>query len=137
MGAASLVARADDVGVRVEHVGPLIQVGRIRNDGLEVDRPADWANAIKEAVNSVEAVLRIIYSRPGESLTTIVREELPEDVPGNIKGLFKSLYGQGSGTVGARHASIGGNNPSGPRAELAIHVAAALHAYAASELDST
>lgn len=107
--------------------------------GLELrnDRPADWANAIKEAVNSVEAVLQIIYSRPGESLTTIVREEFPEDVPSNIKGLFKSLYGQGSGTVGARHASIGGNNPSGPRAELAIHVAAALHAFAVSELDST
>ncbi|MDE0603741.1 MAG: hypothetical protein OXI18_04990 [bacterium] len=106
--------------------------------GLELRnaRPADWANAIKEAVNSVEAILQIIYNRPGESLTGIVSADFPENVPSNIKILFKSLYGQGSGTVGARHASIGGNNPSGPRAELAIHVAAALHAFALSELDS-
>ena len=105
--------------------------------GLEFrsTRPPDWANAIKEAVNSVEGVLQIIYNRPGVSLTTIVREELPADLPGNIKELFKSLYGQGSGTVGARHASIGGNEPNAARAELALHVAAALHGFAVGELD--
>ena len=98
-------------------------------------RPADWANVIKEAVNSVEGVLQIIYNRPSVSLTTIVKEELPADLPRNIKELFKSLYGQGSGTVGARHASIGGNEPNAARAELALHLAAALHSFAVSELD--
>lgn len=98
--------------------------------------PPDWANAIKEAVNSVEAVLQVIYGRSGVSLTTIVSENFPEQVPSGIKQLFRSLYSQGSGTTGARHASIGGNEPTAPRAELALHVAAALHQYAVSELDS-
>ncbi len=98
--------------------------------------PADWSNAIKEAVNSVEAVLQIIYERPSATLTSIASNDFPAELPGNIKKLFLSLYGQGSGTVGARHASIGGNEPSGPRAELAIHMAAALHAFAVSELDA-
>ncbi len=106
--------------------------------GLEFrnSRPPDWANAIKEAVNSVEAVLQVIYDRPGVSLTAIVSKDLPSDLPTNIKALFKSLYGQGSGTVGARHAAVGGNQPSGARTELALHVAAALHAFAVAELDT-
>ena len=98
-------------------------------------RPADWSNAIKEAVNSVEGLLQVIYSRPGVSLTTIISDNLPAELPGGIRQLFKSLYSQGSGTIGARHASIGGNVPTGPRAELALHVAAALHEYAVNELD--
>ena len=98
--------------------------------------PADWANATKEAANSVEAVLQVIYNRPSATLTNIVNEDFPAEVPGNIKKLFRALYGQGSGTVGARHASIGGIEPTGPRAELAIHLAAALHAFAVSELDN-
>ena len=99
-------------------------------------RPTDWANAIKEAVNSVEGVLQVIYGRPGVSMTTIISENLPADLPSGIKKLFRSLYSQGSGTVGARHASIGGTEPTGPRAELALHIAASLHAFAISELDS-
>ena len=98
-------------------------------------RPADWANAIKEAVNSVEGVLQVIYCRPSVSMTTIVSEDFPAELPRGIKELFRSLYSQGSGTVGARHASIGGNEPTGPRAELALHVAASLHEFAVSELD--
>ena len=99
-------------------------------------RPADWANAIKEAVNSVEGVLQVIYCRPGVSLTRIISDNLPAELPGGIKQLFRSLYSQGSGTVGARHASIGGNEPTGPRAELALHVAASLHEFAVNELDT-
>ena len=99
-------------------------------------RPPDWPNAIKEAVNSVEGVLQVIYCRPGVSLTTIISENLPAELPGGIKQLFRSLYSQGSGTVGARHASIGGYEPTGPRAELALHLAASLHDYAVSELDT-
>ena len=99
-------------------------------------RHTDWPNTIKEAVNSVEAVLQVIYNRPGVALTTILSEDVPTDLPGGIKKLFRSLYSQGSGTVGARHASIGGIEPTGPRAELAIHVAAALHAFAVAELDT-
>ena len=98
--------------------------------------PPDWANAIKEAVNSVEGALQVIYNRPGVALPTITTQHFPDHLPGGIKRMFGSLYSQGSGTVGARHASIGGNDPNGPRAELAIHLAAALHAYAISELDS-
>ena len=98
--------------------------------------PPDWANAIKEAANSVEAVLQVIYGRPGVSLTTIVSEKFPDQVPNGVRQLFRSLYSQGSGTTGARHASIGGNDPTGARAELALHLAAALHQFAASELDS-
>ena len=98
-------------------------------------RPADWPNAIKEAVNSVEAIMQIICNRPGVALTNIVSESLPANLPGGIRSLLKALYSYGSGTVGARHASIGGNIPTGPRAELAIHVAAALHEFAVSELD--
>ena len=97
--------------------------------------PPDWSNAIKEAVNSVEAVMQVIYNRPGVSLTTIVSDNLPDDVPSGIKQLLRTLYSQGSGTTGARHASVEGIEPTGPRAELAIHVAAALHAYVVSELD--
>ena len=97
--------------------------------------PPDWANAIKEAVNSVEGVLQVIYDRPGVALPTIVNDNLPSDLPGGIRRLFRSLYSHGSGTVGARHASIGGNDPTGPRAELAIHLAAALHAFVVAELN--
>ena len=97
--------------------------------------PPDWPNAIKEAVNSVEAVLQVIFERPSVALPTIVNEDLPPDLPGGIKRLFRSLYSQGSGTIGARHASIGGNEPTGPRAELAVHVAAALQSFAVAELD--
>ena len=97
--------------------------------------PPDWANAIKEAVNSVEGVLQVLYDRPGVALPTIVNDNLPSDLPGGIGRLFRSLYSQGSGTVGARHASIGGNDPTGPRAELAIHLAAALHAFVVAELN--
>ena len=100
-------------------------------------RPADWANAIKEAVNSVEAVLQVIYRRPSVALPTIVSENFPDELPGGIDKLFRSLYSQGSGTTGAHHASIGGNEPTGPRAELAIHIAAALHAFAVAELDTS
>ena len=98
-------------------------------------RPPDWPNAIKEAVNSVEAVLQVVYDRPGMALPTIVSQNFPDELPGGIKKMFRSLYSQGSGTVGARHASIGGNEPTGPRAELAIHIAAALHAFTVVELD--
>jgi AbiJ N-terminal domain 4 len=107
-----------------------------RANDFRNDLPPDWANSIKEAVNSVEAVLQIIYDRPGVALPTIVTENLPADLPGGIKRLFGSLYSQGSGTVGARHASIGGNEPTAARAELAIHVAAALHAFSVDELDA-
>ena len=100
------------------------------------NRPPDWANAVKEAVNSVEATLQIIYQRPGVALTKLVTQNLPETVPGGVRNLFKALYSQGSGTVGARHASIGGNAPTGPRADLALHVAAALHTFALAELDA-
>ena len=107
-----------------------------RANDFRNSRPPDWPNAIKEAVNSVEAVLQVIYNRPGVSLTTILSENSPAELPGGIKKLFRLLYSQGSGTVGARHASIGGIEPTGPRAELAIHVAAALHAFAVSEMDT-
>ena len=100
-------------------------------------RPPDWANAIKEAVNSVEAVLQIVCERPGVSMTTILGENIPEDVPSGVKKLFRALYGHGSGTTGSRHAAVGGAAPTAARAELALHVAAALHAYSAAELDST
>ena len=63
-------------------------------------RPADWANAIKEAVNSVEGVLQVIYCRPGVSLTTIISEDLPDELPRGIKQLFRALYSQGSGQLG-------------------------------------
>ena len=98
--------------------------------------PPDWPNAIKEAVNSVEGTLQVIYNRPGVSLTTIMTDNFPSDVPGGIKQLFRSLYSHGSGTEGARHASIGGNQPTASRAELAIHIAAALHTFAVAELNT-
>ena len=99
-------------------------------------RPPDWANAIKEAVNSVEGVLQVIYERPGVALPSILSQDFPDNLPGGIKKLFQGLYSQGSGTVGARHAAVGGNEPTGPRAELAIHTAASLHAFAIAELDA-
>ena len=99
-------------------------------------RPPDWANTIKEAVNSVEGVLQVIYQRPGVSLPSILSQNFPDNLPGGIKKLFQGLYSQGSGTVGARHAAVGGNEPNGPRAELAIHTAASLHAFAVAELDA-
>ena len=98
--------------------------------------PPDWPNAIKEAVNSVEAILQVIFDSPGVALPTIVSQNLPSELPGGVKRMFSSLYSHGSGTVGARHASIGGNEPTGPRAELAIHVAAALHTFVVAELDT-
>ncbi len=98
--------------------------------------PPDWANAIKEAVNSIEAVLQVVYRSPGVALPSIVSENVDPILPSGIKQLFRSLYSQGSGTVGARHAAIGGVEPTGPRADLAIHVAAALHTFVAAELDN-
>ena len=44
-------------------------------------RPPDWANAVKEAVNSVEAVLQVIYDRPSDPLTRITSESLPDACP--------------------------------------------------------
>ena len=55
------------------------------------DRPPDWSNAIKEAVNSVEGAMQIIYNRPGVSLTTIISNDLPADVPNNIKRIILAL----------------------------------------------
>ena len=98
--------------------------------------PPDWPNAIKEAVNSVEGTLQVIYNRPGVPLTTIMTDSFPSDVPGGIKRLFRALYSQGSGTEGARHAAIGGDQPTAARAELAIHVATALHTFALAELNT-
>ena len=98
--------------------------------------PPDWPNVIKESVNSVEAVLQVIFDSPGVALPTIVTQNLPSELPGGIKRMFSALYSHGSGTVGARHAAIGGNEPTGSRAELAIHVASALHAFAVAELDT-
>ena len=105
--------------------------------GFRNKLPPDWENAIKDAVNSVEGVLQVIYRRYGVALPTIVSENLPSELPGGIKKLLAALYSLGSGTTGARHASIGGNQSTGPRAELAIHTAAALHAFAIAELDTS
>ena len=113
---------------------PLRQFGRAYE--FRNSFPPDWPNAIKEAVNSVEAVLQVIYDCPGVALPAIVSQNFPEELPGGIKRLFGSLYSQGSGTVGARHAAIGGIEPTGPRAELAIHIASALHAFAVAELET-
>lgn len=95
--------------------------------------PPDWSNAIKEAVNSVEGLLQVLFSRPTVSLSKI---PLPAEVPNGINKMFQALYVHGSQTRGSRHAGIGGEEPTGPRAELAIHIAAALHAFAVAELDS-
>ena len=100
------------------------------------ERPPDWSKAIKEAVISVEAVMRIICNRPGATLTSIVNEGLLAEVPGGIKRMLQGLYSLSSGTTGARHAGIGGIEPTGPRAELTIHLAAAIHAYAILELEA-
>ena len=40
-------------------------------------------------------MLQIVYERPGVALTTIVSEDLPQELPGGIKQLFRFLYGQG------------------------------------------
>ncbi len=96
------------------------------------DFPPDWPNAIKEAVNSVEGLLQVIFERPGVSLSKI---PLPADLPNGIHKMFQALYVHGSQTTGSRHAGIGGEEPTGPRAELAVHTAAALHAFAVAELD--
>jgi hypothetical protein len=101
---------------------------------LRSARPQDSANVIKEATNSVEGTLQVIYRRPGVSMSTIVSEQVKGVAPGGVVDLFRALYRQGSGTTGARHAGIGGADPTEARAELAVHVAAALHAYAVSEL---
>ena len=98
--------------------------------------PPDWPNAIKEAVNSVEATLQVVYNQPGVAFTAIMSENFPSDLPRGIKQLFTSLYRQGSGTVGARHASIDGVQPTAARGELAMHIAAALHAFTIAELDT-
>jgi len=37
-------------------------------------RPPDWPNAIKEAVNSVEASLQILSGRPGVAMSTLVTD---------------------------------------------------------------
>ena len=108
-----------------------VQANQFRNSF-----PPDWPNAIKEAVNSVEGTLQVIYNRQGVPLTTITTDNFPSDVPGGIKRLFRALYSQGSGTEGARHAAIGGDQPTASRAELAIHVAAALQTFAVAELDT-
>ena len=113
--------------------------------GLEFrnSRPPDWANAIKETTISAEAVLQVIYNRPGVSLTTIVGENLPSDLPTNIKKLFKSLYGQGSCSSHSmgREVVLPERDSEGPNQAPHVqnsryHIAAALHAFAVAELDT-
>jgi hypothetical protein len=94
--------------------------------------PPDWSNAIKEAVNSVEGLLQVLLDRPRTSLSKI---PLPAELPNGINKMFQALYVHGTQTRGSRHAGIGGDEPTGPRAELALHIAAALHAFAVAELD--
>jgi len=42
-----------------------------------------------------------------------------------LKKLYDGLYGYGSGSEGARHASVGGHIPEAEEAEFIIHTAAA------------
>ena len=55
--------------------------------------PPDWPNAIKEAVNSVEGVLQVIFDRPSVALPTIVSENLRPDgaVPSLGMANFESI----------------------------------------------
>jgi AbiJ N-terminal domain 4 len=101
---------------------------------LRNSRPADWPNVIKEAVNSIEGALQVYCDRPGESLSTLTTQFLGPIVPSGVVRVFKGLYSQGSGTTGARHAGIGGNEATAARAELAIHLSGALHTYLAEEV---
>ena len=56
--------------------------------------PPDWPNAIKEAVNSVEATLQVVYNQPGVAFTAIMSENFPSDLPRGIKQLFTHYTGR-------------------------------------------
>lgn len=90
--------------------------------------PPDYANAVKEAVNAVEGVLQIATEKPGEALPTILTNLQPE-YPSHFERIFKSIYGYGSASEGARHAGVGGPVPSAEEAEFIIHVSAAAIRY--------
>ena len=55
--------------------------------------------------------MQIIYNRPGVSLTTILSNDLPADVPGNIKRIIQGLYGLGSGQLAHATLRLEGLNP--------------------------
>lgn len=100
-------------------------------DGL----PPDHANAVKEAVNSLEAVLQIVASRPGVALPQVLtNSSLGYD--SHIERVMRELYGLGCAVQGGRHAGVGGLIPSLTEADCAIHISAACIAYTISKFRS-
>lgn len=97
--------------------------------------PPDHPNAVKEAVNSLEAVLQIVADKPGVALPQVLTtSDLGYD--GHIVKIMKELYGLGCAVQGGRHAGVGGLIPSGIEADWAIHSSAACIAYAISKFRS-
>jgi hypothetical protein len=94
--------------------------------------PPDNANAVKEAVNSLEAVLQIIAEKPGVALPQILTNSgLSYD--SHVERVMKELYGLGCAIQGGRHAGVGGLIPSAIEADCAIHISSACISYAISK----
>lgn len=103
--------------------------------GFRNGLPPDHANAVKEAVNSLEAVLQIVTNKPSVALPQVLtNSDLGYD--SHIERIMKELYGLGCAVQGGRHAGVGGLIPSAIEADCAIHFSAACIAYAISKFRS-
>ena len=97
--------------------------------------PPDHSNAIKESVNSLEAVLQIITGMPSVSLPQILTNTTL-DLDSHMVRIMKELYGIGSAVQGGRHAGVGGLIPSSIDSDCVIHLSAACINYAISIYES-
>ena len=94
--------------------------------------PPDHPNAVKEAVNSLEAILQIVAGKPGVALPQVITSSsLGYD--SHIDKVMKELYGLGCAVQGGRHAGVGGLLPSAIEADWAIHASAACITYSISK----
>jgi len=90
--------------------------------------PPDYPNAVKEAVNAVEGTLQVAAGRPSVALTKLLTDLNPS-LPSHIDRIMREIYGFGSASEGARHASVGGYLSSAEEAEFIIHISAAAIKY--------
>jgi len=103
-------------------------------------RPADAKAAIRESLNAVEAVTRIITgkdkSQLGDCLTTIYGRDAADHHKA-LAASLRSLYGYASSIPGARHGQHADVEVSFEEALLAVRMSGAAIAFLIAEHQST
>lgn len=103
-------------------------------------RPGDPKGAIRESLNAIEAVARIITgkekSQLGDCLTTIYGQSAADHHKA-LAASLKSLYGYASSIPGARHGQHADVEVSFEEALLAVRMSGAAIAFLVTEHEST